>query len=277
MRSKYLKNRFNTSKEELKRLGNEFTSEALPILENLYEASFWILLDKKSTEKIIKQVFTEAIEDCDITKNEADWQSWIYRIWIREILEFYSEKENDKNTEFSFIDDFKTEISAIQALINSKPPSEKIFSSLQKLPSVLRIPLIMREFLNFNYETISDLIDVPLGVAATRIYRARKLLTMFLLNNENNFEAEKNKWSQPNFSKEIFELRECSLFIDNELNENEKDAFFKSTGQDISIQTEVYIQSEMKKLLVQLADERLDTSKIKADIYRKASKRFNAG
>ncbi len=277
MRSKYLKNRFNTSKEELKRLGNEFTSEALPVLENLYEASFWILLDKKSTEKIIKQVFTEAIEDCDITKNEADWQSWIYRIWIREILEFYSEKENDKNTEFSFIDDFKTEISAIQALINSKPPSEKIFSSLQKLPSVLRIPLIMREFFHLNYETISDLIDVPLGVAATRIYRARKLLTMFLLNNEYNFEAEKNKWSQPNFSKVIFELRKCSLFIDNELSKNEKDAFIKSTGEDISIQTEVYIQSEIKKLMIQLADERLDTSKIKADIYRKASKRFNAG
>ena len=82
-----LRERFNTSKEELAKLGLEFNSEALPLLEKLYNTSFWILLNKGAAKKIIKQTFYEAIENCDITKNYADWESWVHRIWMREILE----------------------------------------------------------------------------------------------------------------------------------------------------------------------------------------------
>jgi len=52
-----LRERFNTSKEELARLGLEFNSEALPLLEKLYITSFWILLNKRAAKKIIKQTF----------------------------------------------------------------------------------------------------------------------------------------------------------------------------------------------------------------------------
>ncbi|MCK7520640.1 MAG: hypothetical protein MZV64_24565 [Ignavibacteriales bacterium] len=87
MPTQSLRERFNTSKEELAKLGLEFNSEALPLLEKLYNTSFWILLNKRAVKKIIKQTFFEAIENCDITKNYADWNSWIHRIWMREILE----------------------------------------------------------------------------------------------------------------------------------------------------------------------------------------------
>ena len=274
MRSKYLKNRFNTSKEELKRLGNEFTNEALPLLDKLYNLTFWILPDKKSTNKIIKQVFFEAIEDCDITKNDADWQSWIQRIWMREILDFYSEKENDRNTDFGFIDNFEVDLDKVQTIFNSDEASKIDSELLQKLPAVLRIPLIMRESAQFDYEKISDLIDVPVGVAATRIYRARKLLCLYLLN-EFNYEKEKNHSSDSKSSRSIFELRKCSLMIDNEFTEDEKIIFTEVMKENNFLRNELSIQSEVKKKLISLTHQNIDITSIKSKIVKKASKRFN--
>ena len=274
MRSKYLKNRFNTSKEELKRLGSEFTTQALPSLEKLYKTTFWILPDKKSNNKIIKQVFFEAIEDCDITKNEADWQSWIQRIWMREILDFYSEKENDRNTDFGFIDNFEVDLDKVQTIFNSDEASIIDSELLQKLPPVLRIPLMMRESAQFDYEKISDLIDVPVGVAATRIYRARKLLCLYLLN-EFNYEEEKNHSSDSKSSRSIFELRKCSLMIDNEFTEDEKIIFTEVMKENNFLRNELSIQSEVKKKLISLTHQNIDINSIKSKIVKKASKRFN--
>ena len=185
MQPQSLKERFNTSKEELAKLGLEFNSEALPLLEKLYNTSFWILLNKRATKKIIKQTFFEAIENCDITKNYADWNSWIHRIWMREILEFYSDKENDKQTVFDFIDHTEVNLNAVEDFFNSSLHADKLIKSLEQLPAVLRIPMVMKEIHSLNYEIISDLVDVPVGVIATRVYRARKLLYLFLRNNFN--------------------------------------------------------------------------------------------
>ena len=114
-----LRDRFNTSKEELAKLGFEFNSEALPILETLYNTSFWILLNRRAAKKVIRQTFFEAIENCDITKNYADWQSWIQRIWMREILDFYSKKGNDTQTIFDFIDLSEVKLNDVQNILSS--------------------------------------------------------------------------------------------------------------------------------------------------------------
>jgi hypothetical protein len=219
-------------------------------------------------------VFFEAIEDCDITKNEADWQSWIQRIWMREILDFYSEKENDRNTDFGFIDNFEMNLDKVQTIFNSDEASKIDSELLQKLPAVLRIPLMMREFAQFDYEKISDLIDVPVGVAATRIYRARKLLCLYLLN-EFNYEEEKNHWSDSKSSRSIFELRKCSLMIDNEFTEDEKIIFTEVMKENNFLRNELSIQSEVKKKLIRLTHQNIDINSIKSKIVKKASKRFN--
>ena len=140
--------RFKISKEELEKLGSEFFSEALPILENLYNTSYWIVLNKKSARKIIKQTFSESVDYCNVTKNEADWKSWIYRIWMREIFSFFSYFENDKNTNFEFIDYAKIDSSNVDFIRDENRSHfevKELINLLQRLPPVLRVPLIMKE------------------------------------------------------------------------------------------------------------------------------------
>jgi RNA polymerase sigma-70 factor (ECF subfamily) len=271
--------RFKVSKEELTKLGEEFNSEALPLIKNLFITSFWILLNKKSTKKIIKQTFFEAIENCNVTKNEADWQSWIFRIWMREILDFYAQKENDTQTIFDFIDHAELDSKDFVSITNSNKiksgiSEDELIKSLEKMPAVLRIPMIMKEFNSLNYEKIAELIDVPVGVIATRIYRARKLL--FLSFNKNfSFEDEKRKWEQKDSTKQIFELRKCAFFVDDELTQEQKSAFIESTRNNNQYENEILIQGEMKELFKNCSSDNSSIVQLESKIVRKAHKNFN--
>lgn len=278
MKKKFLEQRFNTTKEELAKLGSEFNSEALPLLDKLYNTSFWILLDKKATKKVIKQTYTETIEYCDKTKAYADWWSWIHRIWMREILDFYAPKENDVQTIFDFIDFAKVNPNEAKTLfsddkIKSFTIEGELIESLKKMPSVLRIPLMLKEIHYLNYEKIAELIDVPDGVIATRIYRARKLCYLFL-NKNFNFEEQKKIGLPDNFKPIIFEKRRCALLVDDELSEEQKTEFDKAIKGEVEYQTEILIQEEIKKLVTQLSLKSAETKKLRAKIERKANKRF---
>jgi DNA-directed RNA polymerase specialized sigma24 family protein len=268
-----LRERFNTSKDELAKLGLEFNSEALSLLEKLYNTTFWILLSKRAAKKIIKQTFYEAIENCDITKNYADWNSWIHRIWMREIHEFYSDREDDKQTVFDFIDHAEVNLITVEDFFNSQTQESKLINSLGKLPAILRVPMIMKEIHSLNYEIISDLIDVPVGVIATRIYRARKLLYLFM-KGDFNYEEQKRLGTPQGSSKLIFELRQSALLVDDELSLEQKTAFNESTTNSNLLKAEILIQGEIKKLFNSISPDNQAIGRIRAKIERKAAKRF---
>jgi len=268
--------RFKVSKEELDKLGSEFFSEALPIMENLYNTSYWIVLNEKSASKIIKQTFFESVDYCSVTKNEADWKSWIYRIWMREIFNFFSYFENDKKTNFEFIDYAKIDSSnenSIRFENRSHFEKKELINVLQKLPPVLRVPLIMKEVFLFNYEKISELIDVPSGVIATRIYRARKL---FFLNLNSNFilENEKVKWEQKEATKEIFKLRNSSLLADDEHNPEQKSEITEYLKNSAEFESEILIQRGIKIILQNSIPTEISIQSLRSKIERKAKKKF---
>jgi DNA-directed RNA polymerase specialized sigma24 family protein len=273
MSTQSLRDRFTTSKEELAKLGSEFKSAALPLLEKFYNTSFWILLNQKAVKKIIKQTYFEAIENCDITKNYADWQSWIHRIWMREIHAFNVDKGNDSKTNFDFIDLSEVSLGDVQTFFNSSLPEKKLIKLLQMLPAVLRIPMILKEIHLLNYEKIAELIDVPFGVIATRIYRARKLLYLFL---KDNFDYEEQKKSRigKGSSKMIFEMRQCSLLIDDELSAEQKMKFNNTIGDNNQYKAEIFIQTGIKKLFLNLSSDSFAIRRMRAKIEIKAVKRF---
>ncbi len=104
--------------------------------------------------------------------------------------------------------------------------------------------MIMKEIHSFNYEKIAELIDVPVGVIATRIYRARKLLFLSF-NMSFYYEDEKRKWKQRESTKQIFELRKCAFFVDDELTQEQK---LHSSNQRKIIdryENEILIQGEL--------------------------------
>jgi DNA-directed RNA polymerase specialized sigma24 family protein len=278
MKIKLPEHRFDVSKEELAKLGEEFNSEAFPLLDKLYNTSFYILLNKKPTRKILHQIYFETIEYCNVTKSESDWWSWIHRIWMREIHDFFSPKENDINTKFDFIDFTKTDLNEVKYLFRNdssefRLPEEEFINNLKRLPSVLRIPLIMKEIHSLNYEKIAELIDVPDGVIATRIFRARKLLFLFLRGNF-DYEEQKSSGLPENFTPIIFEYRKTALLIDNELSDKKVQEFNETSQKQNEYATELLIQKEIKNLFKKLLPDLKAPKRLKSKIEKMAYKKF---
>jgi DNA-directed RNA polymerase specialized sigma24 family protein len=271
--------RFNTSREELSKLGSEFATEALPLLEQLYRMTLSIVLSKRDTKKIIKQIYSEAIEYCDKTKNYADWWGWIHRIWMREINDYYSTKENDIQTIFDFIDFAEADLEDIKNFFKSEKyelsfNEKEIIQSLERMPAVLRIPLMMKEIHSLSYEKIAELIDVPDGVIATRIYRARKLLFLFL-KEDFDYEEKKRAGLPENFKPIIFDLRRCAMLVDDELSNDEKSAFNSIIESEKLYEAETLIQDLIKSRVLKLSFNEAPLKGIKRWIKRKATKRFS--
>jgi len=270
--------RFNTSKEELSKLGSEFASEALPLLEQLYRTTFSIVQSKRVSKKIIKQIYSEAIEYCDKTKNYADWGGWIHRIWMREIIDYYSTRENDIQTVFDFIDFTETDLVDVKDFFNSEKSEpgideSELKNSLKKMPAVLRIPMMMKDIYSLDYQKISELIDVPDGVIATRVHRARKLLFLFLKGNF-DYEAKKRIGLPENFKPIIFDLRRTAMLADNELNDEQKSLFNANLEKDKKYETELMIQDEIKSRILNLSLNLSPAKRLKRWTVRKAQKRF---
>lgn len=264
--------RFKVPKEELARLGSEFGQEAFPLVEKLFRTTFWITLDIKSSKKIIKQTFFETIEDCNVTKNESDWQSWIHRIWMREILDYYVSRENDIQTKFDFIDCTEFGDEEVSSIKIKKDELKKL---LERLPAVLRIPLMLKEAHSLNYEKIAELIDVPYGVIGTRIYRARKLLFIFY-RNKIDYEQEKQKWINKESAGKIFELRKSALLVDSELISDQNSSLNESDKNNLQFETEISIQKEIKNIFRYCADFKVSIHRLKSKIDKKAGKKFTA-
>ena len=227
-------------------------------------------MDARTATKISKQIYFEAIEYCNVTKNEADWQSWIYRIWMRDINDYFLQIENDIKTNFEFIDYAKFE--SVEGW--SVDDMNQLKKLLHKLPAVLRVPLIMKEVLAFNYEKISELIDVPIGVIATRLYRARKLL--FLLSKDDfDLAEEKLIWKQKEPSKIIFDLRKSSQIVDEELSPEEKTAVNESSINNTEFEGEIKLQRSVKNILQSKIPIAKSAGSLKSKIERKAKKKFN--
>lgn len=261
--------KFKPSQNELEKLGNEFFSEALPLLNKIYNASCLIFMGDRVAAKICKQIYFEAIEYCHVTKNEADWQSWIFRIWMRDVNRFFVQRENNIKTNFEFIDYSKIGLNHESLILNEN----QLKKLLHKLPALLRIPLVMKEVLLFDYEKIAELVDVPVGVIATRLYRARKLL--FLLSrNDFDLANEKIIWNQKEPTKKIFDLRKSSQLIDEELNPEEKLTINKTSKTNSEFKYEINLQRLMKNILQTKIPATVPNGSLKSKIEKKAKKKF---
>lgn len=98
-----------------------------------------------------------------------------------------NEKNSKYNSHFD-IDDFS--FAYYDKSYEKKEINELINMGLDALPTKYREVIVLKEFLDFSYQEIADLLGISLAVVRIRIYRAksklREFLAPFLKENEKN-------------------------------------------------------------------------------------------
>jgi len=265
-------NNFITTKEELLDLKKGFDKEALPLADFFFNLTFQITFDKRLSKKIFKDIYYKAIEYCDKTMGGSGWTTWMQRIWMKSLFDHTG---GDKYVDFNFeLIDHWVPVKEIQTKISND--EKEILAALLKLPLILRITLMMKTCSSFYYPLIGELIDIPDGTVSTRIYRARKLLYNFIIEDDISQIDLNDKQKTFPGEKIIFNMRKSAEIADNQYFEGEDEKSKRNLIEnDEHLLREFTIQKTISTVLSESIIKKTAPKRILSKISRKAKKKFS--
>lgn len=140
----------------------------------LYSYCKKILLNDESANDAFQETFTKIIEASKKGKVMTNFAGYLITVARNLCL---NEKENIRNT-MVYVED----IQMPSKLENDNKELIEIISvALDSLPIEYRECLILKEFLNYSYSEIADLLGVNLSIVRIRIHRAKEKLKDILL------------------------------------------------------------------------------------------------
>ena len=170
---------------------SQFEQEALPHMDALYSAAYYMTRNEKDAEDLVQETFLKAFRHFDKYQIGTNCKAWLFRILTNTFLN----KNRRSVRELSFLDDVEVgdhtdsvgtrDASAHlldpEASFVSRMMSDTVREALESVPPDFRMAVILADLQDFSYKEIAEVMDCPVGTVMSRIYRGRRLLQKKLL------------------------------------------------------------------------------------------------
>lgn len=152
-------------------------------------------------EDIAQEAFIKAYRSLPGFRGESKFSVWLYRIVSNLCLDFLRRKTRRQTLSLTVEDeegeesqlDIPDESLSPERMLDRKLSRESLSRGLDSLPPEQREILLLREIQGLSYEEIARALDLEAGTVKSRIFRARKRLAAFLLEEGNNPEYLSSK------------------------------------------------------------------------------------
>jgi RNA polymerase sigma-70 factor, ECF subfamily len=147
--------------------------------DRLYNTLVHIIGNVEDARDIVQESFVQAFVKLDSFRGMSAFYTWLYRIALNMAAGHQRRQRSIASLEY------KHEQNGMDPMDKGKTPSEQlekkelaqqVQSALQLLSDEHRIILVLREIGGSSYETIAELLDLPVGTIRSRIHRARMQL-----------------------------------------------------------------------------------------------------
>lgn len=163
---------------------NEFKHEIVIHLDAIYNFAFHFTSDPYEAEDLVQDSMMKAYRYFDRFENGTNGKAWVYSIMKNSFINKYR-KQMKQPARVSF--DEELEYSAAGGTSDSTPPipddhrptnliDDHVFSALNDLPEIFRLPILLCDMENYTYEEIANMLDLPIGTVRSRLHRGRNLL-----------------------------------------------------------------------------------------------------
>jgi RNA polymerase sigma-70 factor (ECF subfamily) len=131
-----------------------------------------------AAEELAQEVFLRVYRAAPTYRPDARFSTWLFTI-VRNVCSNYRlregrlERKTDPEIE-SFDLSHRGEDPEAQAV--RKEREKRIRAAVQELPDTLRMPLILHQFQQMQYEEIAQVLGISLASVKVRIHRARQAL-----------------------------------------------------------------------------------------------------
>jgi RNA polymerase sigma-70 factor (ECF subfamily) len=161
--------------------------------KNVYNLALRTLGNAQDAEDVTQEAFLKAYRSLASFRGESKFSVWLYRIVTNLCLDALRagkrraaqsltvEGENGEDEELSVPD----ERFSPEHLLDRKLTREAVQRGLGQLSDEARQILLLREIQGMSYDEIAETLSLDLGTVKSRIFRARKRLCAFLLQDGN--------------------------------------------------------------------------------------------
>lgn len=139
----------------------------------VYRAAWLILRDEAAAEDVAQETFVRAFRSADRLEAGADARPWLYRIAVNLALN----RIRSRRRESRAITRLGSSVAQSVDDVSERGAGEDaVARALRRLPDRLRVPVILRYYLDLSEKEIARALGVRPGTTKSRLHEARRLL-----------------------------------------------------------------------------------------------------
>ncbi|HEX6573766.1 MAG TPA: sigma-70 family RNA polymerase sigma factor [Gemmatimonadaceae bacterium] len=136
---------------------------------SVYNVALRMLGNVQDAEDVTQTTFGNAFASLESYDPKYRFFSWIYRMTVNESLNTLKRRKDVVSLDGSF------DVATPDASSESDA-EERVGRALLELKPEDRAVVVLRHFVSFSYEEISDVLDVPVKTVKSRLFTARERL-----------------------------------------------------------------------------------------------------
>ena len=172
---------------------NAFEKLVLEYEKNVYNIALRMTGNSEDASDMTQEAFIKAYNSLQSFRGDSKFSVWIYRIATNVCLDFLRSKSRRPTVSLSVEDnegeevqlDVADESQSPELLLDRQMTRESVRRGLETLTPEYRQILLLREIQGLSYDEISQALGLEVGTVKSRIFRARKKLCAFLLQDGN--------------------------------------------------------------------------------------------
>lgn len=172
---------------------NAFETLVLEYEKNVYNIALRMTGNSEDAADMTQEAFIKAYNFLQSFRGDSKFSVWLYRIVSNVCLDFLRSKNRRPTVSLSVEDDdgedtqldVADESQSPELLLDRKLTRESVRRGLDSLPPDYRQILLLREIQGLSYDEIAQALGLEVGTVKSRIFRARKRLCNFLIDDGN--------------------------------------------------------------------------------------------
>lgn len=161
--------------------------------KNVYNLALRMVGNSEDAADMSQEAFIKAYNSLNSFRGDSKFSVWLYRIVSNVCLDFIRSRKRKQTVSLSVEDDNGEDVEldiaddtqSPERLMDKQLTRDAVRRGLASLPPGQRQILLLREIQGMSYDEIAEVLNVEAGTVKSRIFRARKKLSAFLLEDGN--------------------------------------------------------------------------------------------
>jgi RNA polymerase sigma-70 factor (ECF subfamily) len=158
--------------------------------DRLYNTAYRLVDNAEDAHDVVQEAFLSAYQSLENFKGDAQFFTWLYRIAVNTAISLKRKQravvsiDAGRNGESAIEPPDPSELSRPGHALEQAEQERRVRHVLSRLSPEHRAVLIMKDMEGQKYETMAEVLDVPIGTIRSRLHRARLELRELLEKDE---------------------------------------------------------------------------------------------